>query len=129
MEGYSFDFSFVRSGTPLVTLSAIGIAFNAGSRSLLGYPEQVEIGFDEKAMAIGVRPHADNSSNPSYEFETRVKDEWVRISMRDFMRFLSQRSGIDFVDRATQFIPEYDEDSNTLVVIVDREHIKTKNRT
>lgn len=129
MNGFSFDFSFIKSGTPIVTLSAVGMAFNAGSRSLLGNPQQVEIGFDEKALAIAVRPHADGSPAPEYEFEGRAKDGWVRISMRDFMRFLSQRSGIDFLEKAVQFIPEYDATTNMLVIIVDTEHAKVKTRT
>ena len=128
MRGYNFNFSFAKYGTPIVTLSAVGIAFNAGSRSLLGYPEQIEIGFDDRALVIAVRPHAEDSPAPAYEFESRMKDEWIRISMRDFMRFLSQRSGIDFLDRAVQFIPEYDEEENMLMIFVDREHIKAKNR-
>ena len=129
MSEFNFDFSFIKSGTPIVTLSAVGIAFNAGSRSLLGNPLHVEIGFDEKALAIAVRPHFDGSQAPAYEFEGRVKDGWIRISMRDFMRFLSQRSGIDFLEKAVQFIPEYDEDNRMLVIIVDEEHAKVKSRT
>lgn len=129
MNEFCFDFSFIKSGTPLVTLSAIGIAFNSGSRSLLGNPAQVEIGFDEKAMAIAVRPRTSDSSNPSYEFEGRAKDGWIRISMRDFMRYLAQRSKINFLERAMQFIPNYDEEHNMLIIIVDEEHAKNKNRT
>ena len=129
MNGFCFDFSFIKSGTPIVTLSAVGMAFNAGSRSLLGNPPQVDIGFDENALAIAVRPPVDGSPSPEYEFEGRAKDGWVRISMRDFMRFLSQRSGIDFLEKAIQFIPEYDASNNMLVIIVDEEHAKVKNRT
>ena len=129
MGDYNFDFSFIKSGTPIVTLSAVGIAFNAGSRSLLGHPGQIEIGFDEKALAIAVRPHAEGSSAPAYEFEKRVKDEWIRISMRDFMRFLAQRSGIDFLNRAVQFIPEYDAVNKMLVIVVDNENVNAKNRS
>lgn len=129
MSEFNFDFSFIKSGTPIVTLSAVGIAFNAGSRSLLGNPLQVEIGFDEKALAIAVRPHVDGSPAPAYEFEGRVKDGWIRISMRDFMRFLSQRSGIDFLEKAVQFIPEYDAAHDMLIVVVDEEHAKIKSRT
>ena len=44
MAEYHFDFSFVRSGPPVVTLSATGIAFNAGARALLGHPDQIDIG-------------------------------------------------------------------------------------
>lgn len=124
MSDYNFDFTFVKSGAPVVTLSAIGIAFNAGARSMLGYPEQVEIGYDEKAKAIGVRVHKKGSTAPAYEFEGREKDNWVRIGAKDFCRYMVQRSGIDFISKAKQFIPTFDEANKTLIVIVDKDHMK-----
>lgn len=129
MAQYEFDFDFVRGGAPIVTLSAIGIAFNAGARSMLGHPAQVDIGYDERAHALAIRPHSVESDAPAYDFETRVKNGWIRISMRDFMKFLSLRTGIDFLTKAIQFIPELDEASGMLIVVVDERHIKDKGRT
>ena len=124
MSDFNFDFSFVKGGSPVVTLSAIGLAFNAGARSMLEYPDKVDIGYDEKANVIGVRTHDESSNAPCYDFESRVKDNWIRISMRDFMKYLSQRTGIDFLSKAIQFIPEMDDKSGMLIVIVDEEHAK-----
>lgn len=124
MANFNFDYSFVKGGSPIITLSAIGLAFNAGSRSLLDHPEKIDIGYDEKVNAIGIRAHDESSDSPSYLFESRVKDNWVRISMKDFMKYLSQRSGIDFLTKAIQFIPTMDDETKTLIVIVDEEHAK-----
>ena len=124
MAAFNFDYSFVKGGSPIITLSAIGLAFNAGSRSMLNHPEKVDIGYDEKANAIGIRAHGESSDFPSYLFESRVKDNWIRISMKDFMKYLSQRSGIDFLTKAIQFIPMIDEETKTLIVIVDEAHVK-----
>lgn len=126
MSEFNFDFSFIKSGAPIVTLSSIGIAFNSGARSLLNNPQKVSIGYDEKANAIGIKPHNSDSKEPAYLFENRVKDNWVRISMKDFMKYLSQRSGINFISKAVQFIPEYNDDANLMIVIVDKEHQKNK---
>lgn len=120
---YNFDFSFVRSGTPVITLSSTGIAFNPVVRSMLHYPAAIDIGYDEEANAIGVCAHRMENPEKPYIFESRQKDGWVRISCRDFMRYLSMRSGMDFT-KAKQFIPDFDEYDQMMVVVVDREHLK-----
>lgn len=121
---YDFDFSFVKAGPPIVTLSAIGIAFNSSARNLLGYPEKIIIGYDSKAKAIGVRAYSGEENVPTYEFESRQKDGWVRISAKDFSRYLEQQTGFNFRDKAKQFLPEYDELSATMVVVLDEAHLK-----
>ena len=124
MTNFQFDYSFIRSGTPVVTLSATGIAFNAGARNLLGHPDKIDIGYDVQAKAIGIRPHADGDDALSFDFESREKDGWVRINAKEFSRYLEQQTGIKFREKAKQFLPEFDEESNLLIVIVDEEHIK-----
>ena len=125
MATYNFDFSFARSGTPVVTLSATGISFNTGARSLLGFPQRVDIGYDAQAKVIGVRPHAEsNDATEPYEFEPREKDGWVRINAKDFSRYLEQQTGMKFREKAKQFLPEFDEDTGMLIVVLDEEHLK-----
>lgn len=125
---FQFDFSFIKNGTPIVTLNSIGMAFNSGCRAMLGFPAQINIGYDERANALAFRPHDPNSDAIPYDFETREKDGWIRLSMRDFMRFLYQRSGIDFMHKAVQFIPDYDASSGMLTFVVDEAHIKGRAR-
>lgn len=124
MINYSFDFNFVKAGAPIVTLSSLGIAFNRLSRSLLGFPQRINIGYDENAHAIGIRAHDEESNIASYEFESRVKNEWIRIGCKDFIKYLSATTNIDFSTKAKQFVATYDQNTKTLIVIVDEEHIK-----
>ena len=121
---YNFDFSYLKNGSPIVTLSSFGIAFNKGAIESLGTPEQVIIGYDKDAHTIGVRAKGDDTSVPSYEFANRVKNDWIRIGAKDFMKHLSRTSGIDFLDKSKQFIADYDSETQTLVIIVDEEHLK-----
>ena len=104
MAEYHFDFSFVRSGPPVVTLSATGIAFNAGARALLGHPDQIDIGYDAQAKAIGVCAHDPSSTSEPFDLE--------------------QQTGIRFREKAKQFLPEFDESNKMLIVILDEEHLK-----
>ena len=86
-------------------------------------PEKINIGYDEKAHAIGIKRHQPLSSMASYDFETREKNDWVRIGCKDFMKYLSTTTQIDFT-KAKQFIAEYDEATETLIVVVDEAHMK-----
>lgn len=121
---YSFDFSFLKNGSPIVTLSSFGISFNKGAIEALGTPEQVIIGFDPEARAIGVRARGEDTTSPAYDFARRIKNDWIRIGAKDFVKYLAKISGIDFLTKAKQFIAEYDPETKTLVVVVDDQHLK-----
>ena len=121
---YNFDFSYLKNGSPIVTLNSFGIAFNKGAIDSLGSPEQVIVGFDQKACAIGVRARGEDTTSPYYEFAHRAKNDWVRIGAKDFMRYLSKASGIDFLSKSKQFIAEFDPETETLIIVVDEEHQK-----
>lgn len=121
---FNFDFTYLKNGSPIVTLSSFGIAFNKGAIESLGTPEQVIIGYDQDAHAIGVRAKGDNTSAPSYGFANRIKNDWIRIGAKDFMKYLSRTSGINFLEKSKQFVADYDSETQTLVIVVDEEHLK-----
>ena len=121
---YNFDFSYLKNGAPAVTLSSFGIAFNKGAIESLGVPDQVIIGYDQEKQAIGVRARGDDTDSPFYDFAPRVKNDWIRIGAKDFMKYLSRISRIDFLSKAKQFIAEFDEETQTLVIVIDEEHLK-----
>lgn len=122
--GFSFDFSYLKNGSPIVTLSSLGIAFNRGAVDMLGGPDQINVGYDEENVAIGVRARGADTKLPYFDFAPRVKNDWVRIGAKDFVKYLSKISKIDFLTKAKQFIPEYDAETNTLIIIIDEEHMK-----
>ena len=121
---YNFDFSYLKNGNPIVTLSSFGISFNKGAIEALGSPEQVIIGFDSDACAIGVRARGEDNTSPYYDFSKRIKNDWIRIGAKDFMKYLSKISGIDFLSKSKQFNAEYDSETKTLVIVVDENHLK-----
>ena len=121
---YNFNFSFLKNGNPVVTLSSFGIAFNKGAIEALGTPEEIVIGFDQKACAIGVRRKGEDETSPSYEFARRIKNDWIRVGAKDFMKYLAKASGIDFLSKSKQFVAEFDLETATLIVVVDEDHLK-----
>ena len=40
------------------------------------------------------------------------------------MKYLAKASGIDFLSKSKQFIAEYDPEIETLIVVVDEDHLK-----
>lgn len=124
MMSYNFDFSYLKNGSPIVTLSAFGISFNKGAIESLGVPDQVIIGYDQEKHAIGIRARGEDTALPYYDFAPRIKNDWIRIGAKDFMKYLSRVSQIDFLTKSKQFVAEYDENSHTLVVVVDEDHLK-----
>ena len=121
---YNFDFSYLKNGTPLVTLSSFGIAFNKGAIESRGVPDQVIIGYDQEQRAIGVRARGEDTTSPFYEFASRIKNDWIRIGAKDFVKYLSRTSKIDFLTKAKQFVADFDEETQTLIVVVDEAHLK-----
>ena len=121
---YNFDFSYLKNGSPIVTLSSLGISFNQGAAEMLGMPEHVIIGYDSKAHAIGVRADEGKTDAPSYDFARRIKNDWIRIGAKDFVRYLAKVSGIDFLSKSKQFLADYDPETETLIIVVDEQHLK-----
>ena len=121
---FNFDFSYLKNGCPIVSLSSFGIAFNKGAIEALGTPDQVIIGFDQEACAIGIRARGADTTSPAYDFARRIKNGWMRIGAKDFMKYLAKVSCIDFLSKSKQFMAEYDLDTETLIVVVDEQHLK-----
>lgn len=123
---YNFDFEFIKRGAPIVTLSSLGIAFNHSSIQALGNPEKILIGYDADAHVIGVKKAALNDYDSAYEFATRVKNDWVRIGCRDFVKKLAIDTEMNFDKKATQFIASYNNELQMLIITIDDKHKKSQ---
>lgn len=123
---YNFDFNYIKKGTPIITLSSLGISFNRASVEQLGNPEKVKVGYDSKQHVIGVMKACDDDITPIYEFATRMKNDWVRIGCRDFIKKLAIDTNMDFDKQATQFIATYDSELQMLIISVDEKHKKSQ---
>lgn len=101
---YNFDWDYIKSGSPYVTISSFGIAFNSLSIKQLGSPNYVIIGFDEEKLAIGIKGISTKEENKaSYEFIARKnKDGWIRIGCKEFIQRLETLTNYDF-SNATRF--------------------------
>ena len=114
---FNFDWNYVAAGAPYITISELALGFNAPSISLLGNPEEVIIGFDDQTMTIGVKKYDGNENVKSYKFYSRMKNGWVRIRCKEFIKYLSSLTGLEF-SPAIRYIAKYDEQEEILYISV-----------
>jgi hypothetical protein len=114
---FNFNWNAVSGGAPYVTISSISIAFNSVSIDKLGNPGKIIVGFDEEQCAIGVKAYSNEPNVKPYVFANRVKNGWVRIGCRDFIKYLSALTGIEF-SPAKKYVARYDIKEQVLFVLV-----------
>ena len=125
---FNFDWNYVSAGAPYVTVSELGLAFNTPAISLLGNPEDVVVGFDESQMVIGVKDAKSMTDVKSYKFYSRIRTGWVRIGCKDFVKYLSAISGIQF-SPAKKFVARYDKEKQILYIIINEKEVEDDNKT
>ena len=121
---FHFDWSCVAAGAPYITISETGIGVNTAGISLLEEPEEVIVGFDERSMAIGIKEYCGEKNAKPFKFRSRIKNGWVRIGCRDFVRYLSSLTGIDF-SPAIRYVAHYDSAEKVLYITVVEKAIKS----
>ena len=114
---FNFNWSAVSGGAPYVTFSTLGISFNSVSISRLGNPEKIIVGFDEEQCVIGVKAYSGEPDIKAYDFSSRVRQGWIRIGCKDFIKYLQSLTGLDF-SASKRYIGEYDAESGILVVSI-----------
>ena len=119
---FNFDWNYVSSGAPYVTVSNLGLAFNMPSVTMLGNPEEVVVGFDEEQLAIGVKNSHGMENVKPYKFYSRIKNGWVRIGCKDFVKYLSTISGVDF-NPAKKYIARFDMEQQILYIKINEEEV------
>jgi len=117
--GFNFDWNVVPAGAPYITISNLGLAFNAPAIKLLGNPEEVVVGFDEPQMIIGVMDAKSIENAKSYKFASRIRSGWIRIGCKDFVKYLTSISGISF-SPAKKYLAKIDEETKTLYIVVEK---------
>lgn len=114
---FNFDWNYVSNGAPYVTISSLGLGFNTPSSSLLGNPDEVIVGFDSQNMIIGIKKYDGIENIKRYKFYSRMKNGWVRIGCKDFIKHLSSLTGLDFVP-AKRYVARFDPDDKILFISV-----------
>ena len=123
---FNFDWNYVANGAPYITISSLALGFNTPSVSLLENPEEVVIGFDSQQVLIGIKKSDGNESSKKYKFYSRMKNGWIRIGCKDFIKHLSSLTGLSFVP-ARRYIAKFDPEEKILYIsVLDTDKIVEK---
>lgn len=114
---FNFDWNYVVNGVPYITISEYALALNKSAISLLGNPEEVIVGFDDKTMTIGIKKYNGNKNIKSYRLRDRIQNGWVRIGCKNFIKCLSSLTELQF-NPSIRYIAKFDEEERILYISV-----------
>jgi hypothetical protein len=117
---FNFNWNAVSGGAPYVTISSTALAFNSVSIEKLGYPDKVVVGFDEEQCVIGIKPYSGEPHIKSYEFAGRIKNGWVRIGCKDFIKYLESLTDMSF-SPSKKYVTRFNDMESILLVFVNGE--------
>ncbi len=121
MSDFNFDFTLIKRGAPVVTLSSLGIALNESTQKLLDNPEYISVGYDVAKKMLALRA-TDESDENGCRIGGRARQGWVRVGCKDFIRYLSAETGIDFMKKAKQFFAQFNEEIGMVTIEVSKEN-------
>ena len=125
---YNFNWSAVSGGAPYITLSSLGISFNSVSIDKLNRPAEILVGFDEDQCVLGFKAYEGELGVKPYEFAPRVKNGWVRIGCKDFIKYLQSITGLDF-SSSKKYVAKFLSEENMLTVAILGEPEEEQNVT
>lgn len=115
---FNFDWNYIASGAPYITISEFGLAFNSPAISMLGNPKKVIMGFDLENMTIGIKEYENEADIKAYDFSERVRNGWIRIGCKDFVKNLANLSGLSF-SPAIKYLAQYDSEERVLYITIN----------
>ncbi len=80
------------------------------------------MGFDAKNMVIGVKKYDGKKNAKSYKFYSRVKNGRVRIGCKDFVKYLSNLTGMTFKP-AKRYVAQYDSEAQILYISLTKKYL------
>lgn len=114
---FDFDWNFITNGVPYITISETALALNKPAVSILGNPEDVIVGFDDKTMTIGIKKYTGNKNVKSYRLRDRIQNGWVRIGCKNFIKCLSSLTELQF-NSAIRYVAKFDSEEKILYISV-----------
>lgn len=114
---YNFIWSTPSAGAPIVSIASYGITFNNAVIEILKRPDRIMIGYDDDNKIIGIKPlyEDDELNSRSFTFMERERNGYVRIGNKDFIKYLSNKTRVDY-SKAVRYFGDWDEKEEILIV-------------
>lgn len=116
--GYNFRWSAPSAGAPIVSIASYGFTFNSSVIEMLGKPTKILIGYDDESRVIGIKPVDGGADARAYEFIKKERRGYIRISNKDFIKYIEASSGINYA-KAKRYIAIWDNSEEVLILKLD----------
>jgi hypothetical protein len=115
-----FEWYNPKAGAPIISIANYGLTFSSGAIEAMGNPKRIMLGFNTTNKTIGVKP-CDDANEKGIEFYSKVKNGNVRLSSKDFIRFIKSKMDDSFQieNTATKYIAKWDEEEQILTVYLN----------
>jgi hypothetical protein len=112
-------------GTPMISLAEYGLTFNRAAVEVLRRPWKIMLGFDKANKNIVVRPISRECKDPEVQskglpFAERERDGYVRISSKDFVRFVARFCPELNLDKTVRYLAIWDKGSGLMQIDMNR---------
>ena len=101
---FNFDWNCVAAGAPYITISELALGFNLPSISLLGNPEEVVVGFDEKTMTIGVKQYDGTENVKSYKEFAPFRQKVLEVAEREINELTDINISYETIKKGTKVV-------------------------
>jgi hypothetical protein len=123
MDIYQPTVDNVENFVPItVSIAEYGLTFSKAAVEVMGRPQYVMLAYDKTKRIVGVMPVSENESK-KIEFISKIKNGYVRINTKDFVRFLMKFYPDNpqmFGSKATRYFSYWDEEQGMLIIDLKR---------
>lgn len=112
---YNFIWTAPSGGAPIISIASYGITFNSFVIEIMKRPEKIMMGFDEEKKVVGFKPIYNKKDDNPKCFPFRERKGYVRIGNRDFIKYISNKTGIDFTN-SIRYIADWNEEEQLAVI-------------
>lgn len=119
---FEFEYFNPALGAITVSIAEYGLTFSKAAVEVLGRPQYVMLAYDKNKQIVGVIPVSE-AEPKKIEFISKMKNGYVRINTKDFVRFLMKHFPDDvqmFGKKATRYFSYWEEKNGVLVVDLKR---------
>lgn len=119
---FEFEYFNPALGAITVSIAEYGLTFSKAAVEVLGRPQYIMLAYDKNKRIVGVVP-VEEGENKKIEFISKIKNGYVRINTKDFVRFLMKHfpdAPQMFGNKATRYFSYWDDELEVLIVDLKR---------
>ncbi len=114
---YNFVWTAPSGGAPVVSVASYGITFNGVVIEMMHRPNKIMMGYDDGKKVVGFKAiyKSEGENEKCFPFIERERNGYVRLGNKDFVKYLANRTGLDF-KKSTRYIGVWDEEQKLLTI-------------